>query len=113
MDLHQLPAESAFASRHEKFVILDDALAFIGGIDLTRERWDSPEHPAKSPARVNPEGGRPTAPITTPMLSCQDPWWKSSSPWHRRSSPSIIPLMLNLLLSGLKVFLWMSKMPES
>ncbi|WP_319478561.1 VTT domain-containing protein [Marispirochaeta aestuarii] len=56
MDLHQLPAESAFASRHEKFVILDDVLAFIGGIDLTRERWDSPEHPAKSPARVNPEG---------------------------------------------------------
>ena len=54
--LHQLSAESAFASRHEKYVILDDALAFIGGIDLTRERWDSPEHLAESPARVNPEG---------------------------------------------------------
>jgi len=49
---HQLPAESAFASRHEKFVIVDDAIAFIGGIDLTRERWDSPEHPAESPART-------------------------------------------------------------
>lgn len=56
MDLLQLPAESAFASLHEKYIILDDALAFIGGIDLTRERQDSREHPAKSPARANPEG---------------------------------------------------------
>ncbi|WP_319560146.1 VTT domain-containing protein [Marispirochaeta sp.] len=53
--LCQYPAESAFASRHEKYVVVDDVLAFLGGIDLTRERWDSPDHPAQSAGRVNPD----------------------------------------------------------
>jgi phospholipase D1/2 len=32
------------ASHHQKLVVVDDAIAFIGGIDLTFHRWDTPEH---------------------------------------------------------------------
>jgi len=32
------------ASHHQKIVVIDDALAFIGGFDLTERRWDTPAH---------------------------------------------------------------------
>jgi phosphatidylserine/phosphatidylglycerophosphate/cardiolipin synthase-like enzyme len=32
------------AVHHQKIVIVDDVLAFCGGIDLTLDRWDTPEH---------------------------------------------------------------------
>jgi phosphatidylserine/phosphatidylglycerophosphate/cardiolipin synthase-like enzyme len=32
------------AVHHQKIVIIDDVLAFCGGIDLTLDRWDTPEH---------------------------------------------------------------------
>src|SRR5947209_10564841 len=32
------------AVHHQKIVIIDDILAFCGGIDLTLDRWDTPEH---------------------------------------------------------------------
>lgn len=32
------------ASHHQKVVVVDDAVAFIGGIDLTLHRWDTPDH---------------------------------------------------------------------
>ncbi|MGH8740402.1 MAG: VTT domain-containing protein [Burkholderiales bacterium] len=39
-------------SQHQKIVLIDDALAFVGGIDLTLKRWDSPAHAADDPRRV-------------------------------------------------------------
>ncbi|MGR9682030.1 hypothetical protein ACUOGR_24430, partial [Escherichia coli] len=30
------------ASHHQKIVVIDDKLAFVGGLDLTRCRWDTP-----------------------------------------------------------------------
>jgi phospholipase D1/2 len=44
------------ASHHQKFVVIDGELAFIGGIDLTKSRWDSREHAADDPRRVNSDG---------------------------------------------------------
>jgi phosphatidylserine/phosphatidylglycerophosphate/cardiolipin synthase-like enzyme len=44
------------ASQHQKIVVVDDLLAFCGGIDLTKNRWDTPEHRTKDPRRVNPDG---------------------------------------------------------
>jgi phosphatidylserine/phosphatidylglycerophosphate/cardiolipin synthase-like enzyme/uncharacterized membrane protein YdjX (TVP38/TMEM64 family) len=38
--------------QHQKIVLIDDALAFVGGIDLTVRRWDTPEHRADEPRRV-------------------------------------------------------------
>ncbi|MBF0394171.1 MAG: hypothetical protein HQL38_15960, partial [Alphaproteobacteria bacterium] len=32
------------ASHHQKMVVVDERLAFIGGIDLTQGRWDTPAH---------------------------------------------------------------------
>ena len=31
-------------SHHQKVVVIDDALAFVGGFDLTDRRWDTPAH---------------------------------------------------------------------
>jgi len=36
---------------HQKLVIVDDAIAFCGGIDLTCRRWDTCEHAADEPHR--------------------------------------------------------------
>lgn len=41
---------------HEKVVCVDDVVAFAGGIDLTIERWDTPEHRAEDPRRRDPRG---------------------------------------------------------
>jgi len=39
-------------SHHQKIVVIDDALAFNGGIDLTGRRWDTCEHAADERRRV-------------------------------------------------------------
>lgn len=44
------------ASHHQKMVVVDDRLAFVGGMDLTRCRWDTPEHACDQPLRVDAAG---------------------------------------------------------
>lgn len=44
------------ASHHQKIVVVDDCLAFCGGIDMTIERWDTREHVHRAPERVGPSG---------------------------------------------------------
>jgi phosphatidylserine/phosphatidylglycerophosphate/cardiolipin synthase-like enzyme len=43
-------------AHHEKIVTVDDALAFVGGIDLTVKRWDTPEHAVDDALRRDPDG---------------------------------------------------------
>jgi phosphatidylserine/phosphatidylglycerophosphate/cardiolipin synthase-like enzyme len=43
-------------SHHQKIVVVDDRLAFVGGIDLTARRWDEQSHAASNPLRVSPDG---------------------------------------------------------
>ena len=43
-------------SHHQKVVIVDDQLAFCGGIDLTGHRWDTPAHRPDEPLRKTPTG---------------------------------------------------------
>ncbi|WP_011299334.1 VTT domain-containing protein [Cupriavidus necator] len=50
------------ASHHQKVVVIDHALAFVGGLDLTIRRWDTPEHRADEPLRTDPDG-KPYAPF--------------------------------------------------
>jgi len=45
------------ASHHQKIVVVDDAMAFAGGLDFARERWDTPEHLPDDPRRIDPSGG--------------------------------------------------------
>lgn len=42
------------ACHHQKVVVIDDALGFAGGLDLTKRRWDTPEHLPEDPRRVDP-----------------------------------------------------------
>ncbi len=49
------------ASHHHKIVVVDDSLAFCGGIDMTSNRWDTPAHLDDDPRRVAPDGS-PYAP---------------------------------------------------
>lgn len=46
------------SSHHQKVVVIDDALAFVGGLDLSKDRWDRPGHHPDDPVRVNHEGQR-------------------------------------------------------
>ena len=55
------------ASHHQKMVVVDDAVAFVGGIDLSRWRWDTPSHQPDDPRRIDPDG-RPYPPFHDMMM---------------------------------------------
>jgi phosphatidylserine/phosphatidylglycerophosphate/cardiolipin synthase-like enzyme/uncharacterized membrane protein YdjX (TVP38/TMEM64 family) len=44
------------ASHHEKIVVVDDTVAFVGGNDLTKGRWDTPKHRPQDPRRTDFDG---------------------------------------------------------
>ena len=43
-------------SHHQKIVVIDDCLAVCGGIDMTADRWDTPDHLEDDKRRVRPGG---------------------------------------------------------
>jgi phosphatidylserine/phosphatidylglycerophosphate/cardiolipin synthase-like enzyme len=51
-----------YAAHHQKIVCIDDALAFVGGIDLTVRRWDTCGHREADRHRTDP-GGHPYRPV--------------------------------------------------
>ncbi len=53
----RLDAEHPFAgSQHQKLVVIDDRVAFCGGMDLSKWRWDTREHRVDEPERIDPDG---------------------------------------------------------
>ena len=44
------------ASHHQKIIVVDDAVAFSGGLDLTIRRWDTSQHRVDEPRRIDPAG---------------------------------------------------------
>jgi phosphatidylserine/phosphatidylglycerophosphate/cardiolipin synthase-like enzyme/uncharacterized membrane protein YdjX (TVP38/TMEM64 family) len=44
------------ASQHQKLVVVDNRVAFCGGLDLSNSRWDTPEHRSEDPRRKDPDG---------------------------------------------------------
>jgi phosphatidylserine/phosphatidylglycerophosphate/cardiolipin synthase-like enzyme/uncharacterized membrane protein YdjX (TVP38/TMEM64 family) len=50
------------ASHHEKLVVIDDHVAYCGGVDLTVRRWDIAAHHPAEPRRRDP-GRRPYVPL--------------------------------------------------
>ena len=44
-------------SHHQKIVVIDDCLAFCGGIDMTAGRWDTRAHSDDDRLRILPGGG--------------------------------------------------------
>jgi len=53
---HQDGRHPIGGSHHQKIVLIDDRLAFVGGLDLTRSRWDTRAHAARQPLRRDPNG---------------------------------------------------------
>lgn len=49
-------AHPTTSAHHMKILVVDDALAFCGGIDMTMGRWDTREHREDHPARRSPRG---------------------------------------------------------
>lgn len=43
-------------SHHQKVLVIDDALAFCGGIDMTVDRWDTRDHLDDDSRRLRPNG---------------------------------------------------------
>lgn len=60
------------SSHHQKILVIDDSLAFCGGIDVTTDRWDTREHLDDDPRRKRPNG-------------------VAFGPWHDASSYCIGP----------------------
>lgn len=54
-------------SQHQKIIVIDDAIAFAGGMDLAADRWDTPEHQADDPRRV--VGDVPYPPVHDIMIA--------------------------------------------
>lgn len=54
--LHLDSRHPFYASHHQKVVVIDDSMAFAGGIDLTVRRWDTQLHEAGHACRVAPDG---------------------------------------------------------
>jgi phosphatidylserine/phosphatidylglycerophosphate/cardiolipin synthase-like enzyme len=55
------------SSHHQKILVIDDSIAFCGGIDVTAGRWDTRKHVDNDPLRRRPNGA-------------------SYGPWHDASS---------------------------
>lgn len=60
------------ASQHQKIVVIDDCLAFCGGIDMTDERWDTRAHEDNQPHRTSPRG-KPYKPWHDATTALQGP----------------------------------------
>lgn len=60
------------ASHHQKIVVIDDALAFSGGLDLTIRRWDTSGHDIANAQRVDP-AGEPYRPFHDVQMSVDGP----------------------------------------
>ncbi len=80
----------AGAAHHSKIVVIDDSVAFCGGIDVTAGRWDTREHLADQPHRSMPGQSEPSKPwhdVTTavsgPIASvlgdlARERWWRAT-----------------------------------
>ena len=53
---HQDDQHPVGASQHQKLVVVDNQVAFCGGLDLTNSRWDTSEHRVDDPRRTTPDG---------------------------------------------------------
>ncbi|MGQ9368727.1 VTT domain-containing protein [Azospirillum sp. ST 5-10] len=59
------PAEGC---HHQKILVIDDRVAFCGGIDITANRWDTRAHRGDEPLRRQPDG-KPYEPFHDAMMA--------------------------------------------
>jgi phospholipase D1/2 len=112
-----------WACHHQKLVVVDDALALVGGLDPTKNRWDTPEHRADDQRRCDPDvGAYPpfhdvqmmvTGPVAAALGELARDRWKRAnrrvipppvSPTHdRRGTPDLWPSQIAPDLEGVPV----------
>ncbi len=61
------------ASQHQKVVVIDGALAFCGGLDLTRSRWDTKDHSPADHRRINEGEDDHYAPFHDTVMAMDGP----------------------------------------
>ena len=57
------------ASHHEKVVVIDGRLAFVGGLDLTDGRWDTSDHDPANAHRAIADSGTNQMPFHDVMMA--------------------------------------------
>lgn len=60
------------ASHHQKILVIDDAIAFSGGIDITADRWDTRHHRDDEPGRKRPFTRRAYEPWHDAIMAVDD-----------------------------------------
>ena len=71
-------------SHHQKLVVVDDTVAFVGGIDLTAKRWDTRDHLVDDPRRKLPSG-EPYEPVHDMQVALEgDAAWLAGDIARRR-----------------------------
>jgi phospholipase D1/2 len=66
------PCHPVGAAHHQKIVVIDDRVAFVGGMDIAMGRWDSSEHRAHDERRRDPKG-KPFAPVHDVQMMVEGP----------------------------------------
>jgi phosphatidylserine/phosphatidylglycerophosphate/cardiolipin synthase-like enzyme/uncharacterized membrane protein YdjX (TVP38/TMEM64 family) len=67
IDLRYDNTHPTIGSHHQKIAVIDDAVGFSGGLDFTCRRWDTCEHVAEDPRRV--DAGTPYPPFHDVMIA--------------------------------------------
>src|SRR5690606_6098510 len=81
-------------SQHQKVVVIDDTMAFCGGLDLTLKRWDTCRHEADEPRRT--VDGTPYPPFHDAMIAVDGDAARAlgrlaRARWHRATGYVIPP----------------------
>jgi phospholipase D1/2 len=88
------------AAHHQKIIVIDDRVAYSGGLDLTVRRWDTRRHLPDDPERVDP-GGEPYRPFHDIQIAVEgeaaealaeiarERWWRATGEAVREVPPSV------------------------
>ena len=71
------------ASHHHKILVIDDAFAFCGGIDMTGSRWDTRDHKDDEPGRKQPTTHRPYPPWHDATMAVEGEAARALGEWGR------------------------------
>lgn len=69
---NQIMQNVFFWAHHEKLLIVDNAVCFLGGIDLCFGRWDTPDHVLVDDKEYNYSNENIVAPVTTSTFSSNE-----------------------------------------
>src|SRR6266403_5012631 len=91
------------ACHHQKVVVVDDAIAFAGGLDLCTQRWDTREHRGVDPRRLD-AAGRPYGPFHDVQIDVDVAIARTEPAWSgRREVREVEALFLDSIRAARRV----------